>query len=77
MTKTRLPQRANSPSPLPLLTLSLTLGLLFANALPAAPVVENAGYIPEAGFATLSGNVVSTGGAPTQVTIYWGPDDGV
>ena len=39
------------------------------------PAVENAGFTPEKGYATLSGNVISTGGAPTTVRIYWGEVD--
>jgi len=40
------------------------------------PTLVNAGYTPEGGYATLSGNVISTGGLPVAVRIYWGETDG-
>ncbi len=40
------------------------------------PTLINAGYTPEGGYATLSGNVISTGGLPVAVRIYWGETDG-
>ncbi len=40
------------------------------------PTLINDGYTPELGYATLSGNVVSTGGLPVAVRIYWGETDG-
>jgi hypothetical protein len=41
------------------------------------PQVENlAATAIEGTFATLNGQIISTGGAPTRVTLYYGPTDG-
>ncbi len=41
-----------------------------------APFVENTPATPAVGYATLNGNLLSTGGAPTTVFTYWGDTDG-
>jgi autotransporter-associated beta strand protein len=40
------------------------------------PTLINDGFTPEVGYSTLSGNVISVGGAPASVRIYWGATDG-
>jgi len=40
-----------------------------------APIVENTPATPHVGYATLNGNLLSTGGAPTTVFTYWGETD--
>ena len=40
------------------------------------PAIENSDATPEIGYATLSGELLSAGGAPTTVYIYWGEADG-
>jgi len=47
-----------------------------ASGVLGSPVVDNAGYTPEVGYATLSGDLVSTGSAPATVHIYWSTNDG-
>ena len=46
------------------------------SALAVPPIVENGSATTGIGYATLSGNLVSTGGAPTGVYVYWGGADG-
>lgn len=49
----------------------------FTTSTASRPQVVNAAATSIGGtFATLNGNVVSTGGAPTTVTLYYGPADG-
>jgi hypothetical protein len=59
----------------------LTLGQRFARAwlnLNRPPVLSNSigASLVLSQTATLNGSLTATGGAPTQVAIYWGPTDG-
>ena len=40
------------------------------------PAVANVGSTPSVGYATLTGELLSTGGATTTSRIYWGPSNG-
>jgi hypothetical protein len=40
------------------------------------PAVQNLDATPEIGYATLRGELLSAGGAPTTVHVYWGDTDG-
>ncbi|MDP6525082.1 MAG: hypothetical protein QGH15_12745 [Kiritimatiellia bacterium] len=46
---------------------------LYTHGLPA---VQNLGATPANGYATLRGELLSAGGAPTTVHVYWGDTDG-
>ena len=40
------------------------------------PTLVNDGFTSHIGYATLSGNVITTGGLPVSVRMYWGDTDG-